>query len=84
VKNVVAFVETCIVTTAGRSCGACRVEDHRIATILLRSAQRPVASPQTHRPYTFLKALFKTRSESLCSPLETPKVDYTSPDSTAA
>ena len=41
------------------------VDDRRIATILLPSPPRSVASPQPHRPYTFLKALFKTRLESI-------------------
>ena len=33
--------------------------------MLLRSPWRPVACPQPYEPYTFLKALFETRSESL-------------------
>ena len=41
------------------------VVDHRMATILLRCPQRPVAAPQPYKPYTFLKALLETRSESL-------------------
>ena len=40
------------------------VDDHRIATILLRSPWRPVACPQPYKPYTFLKALLETRSEN--------------------
>ena len=48
------------------SAAAC-VDDHRIATILLRSPWRPVACPQPYEPYTFLKALFETRSKSLCT-----------------
>jgi hypothetical protein len=45
-------------------CDAACVDDHRIATILLRSPWRPVACPQPYKPYTFLKALLETRSEN--------------------
>ena len=41
------------------------VKEYRIATILRRRPWRPVACPPPYEPYTFLKALFETRSESL-------------------
>ena len=48
------------------SVAAC-VDDLPFSTIARSSAPRPVACPQPHKPYSFPKAIFETRSESLCT-----------------